>query len=264
MFVFLSKFLPIFVYPLGLACVFLVFSLLIKRQSRWLKLCIGIALAILWLGGTKTVSMILVRSLEWQHLPPEDLPSAEMIVVLGGGTDTAEYPRPIVELGGAADRVFYASWLFHQGAAPRLLLTGGYISWMGDREGSPAENMAVVLEMLGVPDNALVLETESKNTYENAVFSKGIFDREEISQVILVTSALHMPRALALFEKLGVQVIPAPTDYTLTQADWDRLWEPDLLIQFFNLFPSVGNLSTTTTVIKEYIGMMVYKWRGWI
>ncbi len=264
MFVFLSKFLPIFFYPLGLACILLGITLVVKKQSRWLKICVGIALGLLWFGGTKPVSMVLVRSLEWQYLPPEDSPEAEMIVVLGGGTDSAEYPRNQVELGADADRIFYTSRLFHQEAAPKILLTGGYISWMGERKGSPAENMAVVLGMLGVPNDALLLETESQNTYENAYFSKKILDRKRVTRIILVTSAQHMPRALASFEELGIEVIPAPTDYTVTQADWDRLWEPDLLIQFFNLFPSVGNLSATTNVMKEYMGMIVYKWRGWI
>lgn len=264
MFVFLSKFLPIFVYPLGLACFFLVISLFVKNQSRWLKVFVGIALGVLWLGGSRPISTILVRSLEWKYLPPEALPDAEMIVVLGGGTASANYPRQTIELGAASDRIFYASWLFHQGAAPKLLLTGGYIPWMGEEEGSPAENMAVVLSMLGVPEDKILLETESLNTYENAVFSKKILEREGVKKIILVTSAQHMPRAVALFENMNLDVIPAPTDYTVTEVEWEKLWEPDFITQLFNLLPSVGNLSATTNAMKEYIGMVVYRWRGWI
>jgi uncharacterized SAM-binding protein YcdF (DUF218 family) len=264
MFLFLSKLLPLLVYPLGLACVFLVVALLVKGQSKWLKRWVGLALAILWIGGNNWVSASLVRSLEWRYLPPETVPEAQAIVVLGGATEAAQYPRQMVELNGAGDRLLYASWLYHQGAAPHLLLSGGYISWLGDNAGSPAEEMAAVLEMLGVPPEAIWLEIDSQNTYENAVFSAGILEKAGIRRIILVTSAQHMPRAVALFEKQGLDVIPAPADYAVTQENWDYLWEPSFTAQVFNLLPSVGNLSATTQVLKEYLGVMVYSLRGWI
>ena len=264
MFVFFSKFLPVFIYPLGLACIILIISLLVNKQSKWLKIFVGIALGILWLGGTRWVSVMLVRSLEWQYLPPENTPNAEIIVVLGGGTSAIEYPRTQVELGAAADRIFYASWLYHQGAAPKIFLTGGYIPWLGTREGSPAENMALVLARLGIPDEVQIIETKSQNTYENALYTKEILNQLGITRILLVTSALHMPRAYAVFKNLGLEVIPAPTDYTVTQGDWDRLMEFNFVTQFFNFFPSVGNLSSTTNAIKEYLGLFVYKLKGWI
>lgn len=264
MFVFLSKLLPIFIYPLGLACLILVISLLVNNQSRWLKIFVGIALGLLWFGGTRWVSVPLVRSLEWQFLPPDNSPHAEIIVILGGGIDAIEFPRNHVELGAAADRVFYGSWLYQQGAAPKILLTGGYIPWLGTREGSPAENMALVLARLGIPDEALIMETKSQNTYENALYTQEILNQLGISRVLLVTSAQHMPRAYAIFKNLGLEVIPAPTDYTVTQGDWDRLMELNFTTQFLNIFPSVGNLSATTNALKEYLGLLVYKINGWI
>jgi uncharacterized SAM-binding protein YcdF (DUF218 family) len=264
MFVFLSKFLPLFVYPLGLTCVLLVIALLVRTGSRWLKILVGAALALLWLGGSDYVSTSLVRSLEWQHLPSENLPEAEMIVVLGGGTGSAQYPREIVELSGAADRMFYASWLYHQGVAPRLLLTGGNIPWLGVQETKSAENMAFVMQMLGVPEQVLLLETASLNTFENAVFSKAILDQEGVSRIVLVTSAMHMPRSVKIFEAQGFDVIPAPTDFAVSQAGWDRLWKPDLVTQIFHVLPNVDNLSATTLALKEYLGMLVYSLRGWL
>jgi uncharacterized SAM-binding protein YcdF (DUF218 family) len=264
MFIFLSKFLPLFVYPLGLACLLLIISFLFKPESKWLKIILGTTLGILWICGTNYFSVSLVRSLEWQYLPPEELPTADMIVVLGGGSRSAEYPRQIVDLSGAADRTFYASWLYHQGVASEVLLTGGYIPWMGETEGSPAENMAFIMDMLGVPEDALILEKESLNTYENAVNTKAILNAEGIDRIILVTSASHMPRSVGLFEKQGFEVISAPTDYTVTQADWEQLWEPDLTTQVFNLIPNAGNLDETTKALKEYIGILIYTLRGWI
>jgi uncharacterized SAM-binding protein YcdF (DUF218 family) len=264
MFVFLSKFLPVFVYPLGLAWIFLLVALFTKGKPKWQTISLWVALALLWVGGSGWISTSLVRSLEWQYLPPEELPHAEVIVVLGGGTDSPQYPREQVELNDAADRIVYASWLYHQGAAPKLLLTGGFIPWMGEVDSSPAENMASVLALLGVPQDALILETQSLNTYENALYSRDILDSMGVDRIILVTSAQHMPRSVGLFEKQGLEVIPAPTDFSVTQASWERLWEPDLVTQVFNFFPSVSNLSATTAAMKEYLGIMVYKLRGLI
>ena len=156
MFVFLSKFLPIFVYPIGLVIILLVVAILLRKKPRWMTTCVVLALAVLWLGGNSWISTSLVRSLEWKYLPPEQLPQAEVIVLLGGGTQSEIFPRSTVELNGAGDRVFYAAWLYHQGVADHLLLTGGDIDWYATHN-TPAEDMAFVLELLGVPREVLWL-----------------------------------------------------------------------------------------------------------
>ena len=263
MFIFISKLFPYFVYPLGLAISLLFVALLLRRASRGPRIATGAALIILLTASNTWVPTILTRALEWQYLPPEVYPQAEVIVVLGGSTASAIYPRQIVEISSAGDRILYAAHLYHQGVAPHLLLTGGYIPWMDERE-APANDMAAILKMLGVPEEALWYETESRNTYENAVNSRQLLAEKGIDRIILVTSALHMPRSVALFERQGFEVIPAPADYNVTQTTWARLWEPNLITQIFHLLPSVGNLGDTTTVMKEYLGIFVYHLRGWL
>ncbi len=263
MFVFLSKFLPIFIYPLGLAITFLIVVFFLRRYPRWQRICLLASLGILLIASNTWVPTILSRSLEWQYLPLETYPRAEVIVVLGGSTNSAQYPRQMVEVSGAGDRILYAAQLYHQGAASKLLLTGGYIDWMAERE-APANDMAEILRMLGVPEEALWYETDSRNTYENALFTRRILAEKGIDRIILVTSAMHMPRAVGLFEKQGFEVIPAPADYNVTQADWERLWQFNLTTQLFNFLPGVGNLSDTTVALKEYIGIWTYRLRGWL
>ncbi len=263
MFVFLSKLLPIFLYPVGLITILLIAALLLRRFPRWQSIFVLAALGILLVASNTWVATALTRSLEWQYLPAETYPPTDVIVVLGGTTGSAIYPRQMVDIGGAGDRMIYAAHLYHQGVAPRLLLTGGYISWMDARQ-APANDMAEILRMLDVPEDALWYETESRNTYENALFTKKILEAKNIQRIVLVTSAMHMPRAVRLFEKQGFDVIPAPTDYNVTQADWDRLWTLNLTTQLFNLLPSVGNLSDTTAALKEYIGILIYNLRGWL
>jgi uncharacterized SAM-binding protein YcdF (DUF218 family) len=264
MFVFLSKLLPLLVYPLGLGCLLLLISLLIRNKSKWRVAVVVAAFVILWLGGNRWVAMGLARSLEWRHLPEGDQATAEVIVVLGGGTEPAQYPRSQVEVNSAADRMLYAASLYRTGKAPHILLSGGNISWLEDAESSPAADMAALLSMLGVPPEAIWLESKSLNTYENALYTRQFLEEQDINQILLVTSALHMPRAVALFEKQGLEVIPAPADFTVTQEGWASLFSGPIQPKIIYLLPNASSLALTTNVLKEYLGMLVYWLRGWV
>ncbi|MEW5867978.1 MAG: YdcF family protein [Chloroflexota bacterium] len=260
-FVFLSKLLPPFVYPLGLACFLIVLALVLRRPG-WQRASLVLALLLLGLGGNRWVALGLARSLEWRYLPPEAIPDAPVIVLLGGGTEPAESPRRMVEVGGAGDRVLYAAELFRQGKAAHILVTGGQVDWLPESV-SAAQDMADLLVWLGVPPEALWFEMQARNTYENAVFSARILNEKGIRRILLVTSALHMPRALRAFEAQGLQVLPVASDYTVTEANWQRLWQADLRAQALSCLPGVENLALTTRSLKEYLGILVYQVRGW-
>ena len=264
MFVFLSKLLPVLIYPLGLSCLLLIAVLFLRKRNRLrTALLIGIVL-ILWLSGNRWVSLSLARSLEWRYLPQGELPQADVIVVLGGSTEPALSPRSQVEVNSAADRILYAATLYHEGKAPVILLSGGSIDWQPDSTGSPAEEMVELMKMLGVPQDTLWLETKSLNTYDNALYSREILDDHGIKRVLLVTSAMHMPRSVALFEKQGIEVIPAPADFTVTEDGWNNLFSGSIETNIISIFPNASSLSLTTNVLKEYFGMAVYKIRGWM
>jgi uncharacterized SAM-binding protein YcdF (DUF218 family) len=263
MFIFLSKILPPLLYPLGLACILLLIALLLKNKSKFQRFLLIITLLVLYLAGNRWVAFGLVRSLEWRYLPTAEIPTADVIVVLGGGTNSALYPRQIVEVNGAGDRVIYALWLYKQGRAENVLLSGTNINWLSTNA-NPAEDMADLLMLMGVPQEALWLENQSRNTYENALECQKLLQNHAIDRVILVTSAIHMPRSVALFEEQGIQIIPAPTDYTVTQDGWEQLFNPSPTTLLTNLIPSAENLNLTTNALKEYIGMLVYALRGWM
>jgi uncharacterized SAM-binding protein YcdF (DUF218 family) len=264
MFVFFSKVLPLFVYPLGIAFMLGLAALVFHQNLRLSRLTLAAALLVLWLSSTSWVSLGLAQSLEWRFLPMEDYPQTEAIVVLGGGTEPSQPPRPMTEINGAGDRVLYAAHLYHHGKAENMLLTGGNISYIGSRQVTPAEDMVELLSMLSVPESALWLQPYSRNTYEDALFSAQMLEEKGIKRILLVTSALHMPRSVALFEAQGLEVIPAPTDFHVTEAAWQSLTEPNLVSQLFGLFPSVSSLGLTTVSLKEYIGIFAYGLRGWL
>ncbi len=263
MFLFLSKLLPLFIYPLGLSCLSLILaSWLSFKRSPWALVPIILALLILMTAGNSQVGNHLIASLEQQYLPPENIPQAEAIVILGGATRHNEPPRVLPDMNERGDRLLYGAKLYKDGAAPKIILSGGQVKWFG-RDSSEAENMATILELMGIPPSAMILESRSLNTHDNAVFTKEILEREHIKRILLVTSAAHMPRSLAIFQKQGIKAVPAPADFIISDR---KLVEHRFSIEsrILNLLPDSGNLENTTQALKEYIGIFIYRLRGWL
>lgn len=262
MFLFLSKLLPPLVYPLSLACLLLGLALLLRRR-RWVAALMLAALALLWLGGNRWVAYSLVRSLEWQYLPPAGAPQADAIVLLGGGTRSGAYPRPLPEVNEGGDRLIYAAWLYREGRAPLVVATGGGLSWRGPLM-PEADSMQSLLTFMGVPSAAIEEEQQAQNTHENAVYTRQLLEPRGIRRILLVTSALHMPRSVRLFQRQGFEVIAAPADFRVSTGDWASLTYPDLRNQLIQLWPDAEYLLWTTDALKEYIGILVYSLRGWM
>jgi len=267
MFVFLSKFLPLWFYPLGFIWLLLILYLVLSRKQiegrrfRWIVLLVVI---LIFLLGNRWVPALLTRSLEWRYFPPTSFPSESTVVLLGGGTESQQYPRQMAEVNGAGDRVLYTAKLYQSGIAKQIILSGGNIEWSGSRTTTPAQDMAEILRMVGVPEDVLILQNQSRNTAEDAQYSAEILREMGVEEIILVTSASHMMRSVALFEKEGLKVIPAPADYSITIENWESLWHPmaeDLLV---GLVPNASNLSDLNTSLKEYLGFVVYRLRGWL
>jgi uncharacterized SAM-binding protein YcdF (DUF218 family) len=262
-FLFLSKLLPLFLYPLGLTSLFLLVGLIIAWKRPALALVpMGMSLLIILVASNAWVSSLLMQSLEWQQISSEELPEAEAIILLGGSTRVPTPPRNTVEITESGDRVLYAAHLYKEGKAPLIIATGGRITWLQNAP-PEADSMKNLLIEIGVPESAIIEETQALNTYENALYTKKILEQRGIKQSLLVTSASHMPRSLRVFQKQGIDVIPAPTDFLVTQLDWEQLQiTPQATL--LNLLPSAENLKQTTQALKEYLGLIVYWLKGWI
>lgn len=259
---FLSKLLPLFVYPLGLSCLLLLAALVaVWRYPRATAALTLTALMLLVVGGNGWFAARAIRSLEHTY-PVVDLPAADAIVVLGGATRSPDAPRPWVEVSEAGDRVLYAAKLYREGKAPVVILAGGRIRWRGG-SGSEADDMAELMLPMGVPRSAIIEEPDSLNTYENARNVKGILEREGLGRVLLVTSAFHMPRSMAIFRKQAIDAVPAPTDFLIAD-DFFAASNQTGAGAILSLVPSAENLAVTTKAIKEYIGAIVYRLRGWL
>ncbi len=262
-FLFLSKLLPLFVYPLGLVCIFLLVALFLDfKRSKFTFIPILLALVLLLTTGNSRVSNYLLKSLEWQYLPSQELTTADAIVVLGGSTNSVAYPRVLPDLNEHGDRLVYAAQLYQDGKAPLIVLSGGRINWFGNGE-SEAKDMSQILKLMGIPSEAIIQEGNSVNTHENAIFTQKILEEQGIKKILLVTSAFHIPRALKIFQHLGINTIPAPTDFYVSQQEFQEV-DYSLESSILSFIPNTKSLDRTTMVIKEYIGTIVYWLRGWL
>lgn len=259
---FLSKLLPLFIYPLGLSTLLMVLGLIwIWRHPRKATGVIALALFILFSSSNPIVSSKLVSSLEWRYLPPNPMPTADAIVVLGGATTPALAPRSWVEVSEAGDRILHGARLYTQGRAPKLILSGGRITWRGDSDASEADDMKEIAMAMNVPAADIVLEGTSLNTRQNAVNVKQILEAQGIDSVLLVTSAVHMPRAVAIFKKLDINIVPAPTDYLVTT---EKPGPATLEGRILSLLPDASAINNFTRALKEYVGFVIYRLRGWV
>ncbi|HEY0884706.1 MAG TPA: YdcF family protein [Ramlibacter sp.] len=172
----------------------------------------------------------------------EALAPAQAMVVLGGSIRGPRPPRrPYPDLGASADRLWHAARLHRAGKAPLLVLSGGTVL---EGEAPEAEAMRQFLVELGVPADAMVLESASVTTAENAALTARLLRQRDIDQVLLVTSALHMRRARALFEREGIRVVPAPTDHQVV----------DRPFRLLDVVPDAEALEGSGHAIKEIVG----------
>jgi uncharacterized SAM-binding protein YcdF (DUF218 family) len=239
---FLTKLLAFCVYPLGAALAVSAIALGLTFTSWWRigQVLLGFALGALWIAATPFFANWLSWGLE-SEFPPvniETLPQSDVVILL---------------TGGPAARILHALRIYRAGKAPLILISGEMQPWQACAVPA-AEPIADRLVGLGVPRSALILETESRNTRENAVNTAAIFKSRGWRNGLLVTSAVHMPRALAAFQKVGLGLVPAATDIEAGPPQFDS---------FLDFLPDAWALAQATLAIKERIGLFVYHFLGW-
>ncbi len=260
MWVLISKIGAYLVSPLSVVMLLILVGLiLILFVSRLGGISIVLAaVLILVLASLPPIANHLVMGLEDQYAvrPIDQYESVDTMVILGGSINMPQGRRIDVELMESSDRVLHGFRLFKASKANNILLTGGNIdtdTW----NKSEALWVAELLQEWGVPKDRIYIEGDSQTTYQNALNTAALLNKKsEIDEpVLLVTSAMHMPRSVAAFRAVGIKVIPAPTDITVLDVRNDGL---------FDGLPTIGALVSTTRAIHEYVGIFIYRLRGWI
>ena len=254
MFFYLSKIFWFFIQPLNLAIFLLLAGLVAALFGRRKLAGMGsiAAFVILALSAWTSIGATMLNPLE-ERFPKPALPDRiDGIVVLGGGFEGAiNLARGGYELNSGGDRMVETAILARRFPQAKVVVSGGNGSLFLDGEGD-ADTAPRLLEALGVAADRLTLEDKSRNTYENAVFSRDLVQPKPGETWLLVTSAFHMPRAKALFDKAGFATVPWPVDYRTSGKEG---------IGFFRDNPA-DSLQATTMAIREWIGLFAYRLSG--
>lgn len=236
--------------PAGPILLALFGLLLARRWARTGTVLVLLSLAGLWLLAAPAVSDALRLDLERQYpaVPLDDVPRAEAIVVLGGGIDPPHSNNPHPDLNDASDRYWHAFRLWRAGKAPEIVISGGAMPWQ-DARSSEADAAVRFLVDLGVPARRVIVESSSLNTRQNANLSANVLRARGANRILLVTSALHMRRARALFEDQGLDVVPAAADHEVGN-------DPPGLLRWL---PDTDAFDGSRRALKEYLAFWLGK-----
>ncbi|WIY51950.1 YdcF family protein [Devosia sp. YIM 151766] len=253
MFFVASKAFWLLAQPISLVLLLVLagLTLLIWRRRKSAIVALSLAALIHGLLGFTSLGYLLIQPLEDRFSVPAP-PPAEVgaIVMLGGATmGRPSTARQIAELNQAGDRLTTTLWLARRYPEARIVLSGG--SSLFDETESEAETMRRFLVGLGVAEARIVLEAESRNTAENAAFTGEALGNIE-GEVVLVTSAFHMPRSVGLYRADDIAVVPWPTDYRSSGIEEFGL----------DLANPNQNVETATIAIREWIGLVAYRATG--
>lgn len=254
MFFFLSKILWTLVAPASLL-VLLLFAgaaLMLTRFARAGRGLVYLSAVGFVLVGILPTGTIMLRVLEDRFpTPPADLPAPAGIIVLGGGVNevVTRFRGPI-ELSGSGDRMTEGAMLARRFPQSKLIFSGGSAALFGSpyREAHVAEKLFLGL---GLPREQMLFEQESRNTFENAIFTREFVKPQKGQTWLLVTSASHMPRAMGIFRKAGFDVTAYPVDFDTT-GHRSELVRPSTEI--------LRGLRRTDRALREYIGLFAYWW----
>ncbi len=252
---YVSKIFWVLAQPLSL-CLLLILAGLAAGLLKWNRLRLAAHLAaalLLFVTLFTTTGAVLLQTLEARIARaalPEGGPSC--IITLGGAFEPdVTTARGGFELNQAGDRFVETLRLAQQFPAARILISGGDGSLGGAYEGDAVIGTRF-FAAFGVPASRLIRDPDSRDTYENAGNTKTLLAQSGLGNCLLVTSAFHMPRSVGLFRKLGIDVLPWPTDYRTTGTASLGL---DLTQ------PSV-NTQLLTTAVREWIGLAFYYMAG--
>ena len=260
---FLSKLLPQLIYPLGLGLLLQLIAIC-GHKRRWALPLSITGWLVIAMPAMPVVSNALLRQLEDQAaaLTPKTIPQADAVLVLGGGIRPAPPHGLGIEMKEAGDRLLCGWRLWKNGKAPVLITSGAAVSIDADNQTPPeAELSQRLANELGVPQSAILTNSTARTTGEEAQLVNQLAAEKGWTNLILVTSAFHMPRALASFQQQSkLTVTPVACDYRLAHRPRHQAFTLQTFI--IDLIPNSHSLQQTTQVLKEHLGLLVYKLRG--
>ncbi|TND07795.1 MAG: hypothetical protein FD123_2946 [Bacteroidetes bacterium] len=253
MFFILSKILAFLIMPMTWIMALLLYSWWTKDENRKRK-TFKWAMILMLIFSNRFVFDEAMRAWEVEAIPHGSLHQYDAAIVLGG-LSVWDPSLQRIQFTGGADRLFQALDLYKKGLVKRIVFTGGSGSIL-HQEYKESDRVKLYLQSIGIPDSVLVFESQSKNTYENAVMTKKILDSiSPGGKYLLVSSGYHLRRAKGCFDKAGISTLSYSTD----RKSGPRKFEFDHL-----LLPDADALSDWSMLLHEIVGYITYKISGYL
>jgi uncharacterized SAM-binding protein YcdF (DUF218 family) len=255
MFFFLSKTLNYLTMPLTIIFLMMVASALL-RNAKWKKRLFWTALISLFIFSNDFLANEIMNIWEVKTRPYASMRPHEMGIVLTGATLPNTEPNDRVYFTRGADRVTHTVQLYKLGLVKKILISGGSGRLSGESE-PEADKFKAAMVLMGVPDSAITLENETRNTAESAIQVKKMLDSLHIKaeDCLLITSAFHMRRSLACYQHQGIKLETFSTDF----YTHPRSFHLDVLI-----VPRIEAMNVWNKLIKEWVGFVAYKLAGYV
>lgn len=250
MFFFLSKILTFLISPTVIILVLLLAALVVKNSLRRRRILLA-SIALLILFTNPYIIDQLHRSWEPRQSNYTQEKHYEAAIILSGFM-SLDVESNRMTFGESVDRLTEGLVLYRKGQIDKIIISGGSGSMVKDiRESAIAKDFLV--DYCAVPDSIVIIDTISRNTYENAVESKKLMKSHQIQSALLITSAFHMRRAKGCFDQLGINTDIYPTDVISKQ----EYYPSDLFV------PATKNLVEWEKLMHEVIGVIMYKIQGY-
>jgi uncharacterized SAM-binding protein YcdF (DUF218 family) len=253
MFFYLSKILDFLIQPIVWILILLVLGFC-WRRTELRKYFFVAAFSVLLIF---TNPFLMNEAwLAWEKPPVslKGLPQYDAGIVLTGVTTGTKSPHDRVYFKKGADRLMHALLLYKRGHIKKFVITGGSGA-INQRYATEADELRKILLMAAVPDSVILIENKSRNTHENATFTAELLKKHpELKNNVLITSAFHMRRAQACFQKAGLNPAIFPADFYSS----DRYFTPDEL-----LIPQEQALTEWSVLLHEMVGFFIYKLMGY-
>lgn len=248
MFFFLSKLAYFFIAPLNWIIALLIWRFLSKSRVIKKRLSVVIIAFILFFGN-EVIYTRLVTAWQAKPVPIQKLDNYEAGILLGGLSSFDKNGNGF--LNASTDRLVEIFILYKGQKIKKIIISGGSVYKDRPKE---ANFLYKQLLLLGIPASDLIIENRSRTTFENALYTKKIVDSLKIKPpFVLVTSAMHIPRAERVFTKAGLPVVAYPSDYHVLDKRFDF---DDYLI------PNLNTILDWTGFLKEVVGILGYKLFG--
>jgi uncharacterized SAM-binding protein YcdF (DUF218 family) len=257
MFFALSKILYFIIQPIVWLVGLLAWSFFTKKNEKKVKILRGVFWAVL-LMTNPFLSNRVFHTWEYPATPINSMKDTfDVGIVLGGYSEFGVYPiSDRLNFNEASNRFQDAYVLYKKGIIKKILITSGSGAFLGDKinEGDVSK---IALLQYGVPETDILIENQSMNTHENAVFTKILLEKQGLAQskLLLITSSLHMRRSIGCFKKVGLNFTPFPAHFFANRLQWDA--ESTIL-------PDSRAFYRWEKFLKEWVGCIVYWLQGYI